>query len=226
MHCVRVPLFQLAAAFLTFLSHPIPCLSLLSATATIMEDFSSDNELPSSFSPRPSPKRHQQCGEMAQRFTGYGAPVGDLPRFDVVWRELSAAGRWSSLACTQSLRSSFSVSDEHHSDNERSSGSSDSSPPGGAWREAATWFNGDQQHLWSGEEAAAMALGCGDDPPPSVSTAEDSGGFSSARLQRSSSAELSLPCSIPVPATTTGVTSICLLGKQGAAVDGGDGGFA
>nr|GMD68390.1 hypothetical protein Iba_chr12dCG8700 [Ipomoea batatas] len=186
--------------------------------------------------PKPLSSRRQQpvdgtcnsygSGEMAQRFTGDGAPVGDLPRFDVVRRELSAAGRWSSPACTQSLRSSFSVSDEHHSDNERSSGSSDSSPPGGAWREAATWFNGDQQHLWSGEEAAAMALGYGDDPPFSVSTAENSGGFSSARLQRSSSAELSLPCNIPVPATTTGVTSICLLGKQGAAVDSGDGGFA
>nr|GMC73969.1 hypothetical protein Iba_chr03cCG5800 [Ipomoea batatas] len=34
------------------------------------------------------------------------------------------------------------------------------------------------------------------------------GGLSSARLQRSSSAALSLPCSISVPAATTGVTSI------------------
>nr|GLL19737.1 hypothetical protein Itr_chr02CG12470 [Ipomoea trifida] len=58
--------------------------------------------------PKPLSSRRQQpvdgtcnsygSGEMAQRFTGDGAPVGDLPRFDVVRRELSAARRWSSPA--------------------------------------------------------------------------------------------------------------------------------
>nr|GMD12723.1 hypothetical protein Iba_scaffold1038324CG0010 [Ipomoea batatas] len=152
--CVLTPLQQPSSPFSAI---QYPCLSLHSAKATIMEDYSGDNELPSSFPPRPSPRATSTmvnidgsphlpspsssplqllrtnlpnsepvardgkpkpssplvddspwtepatatvAVELAQRFTGDGAPGDDLPCFDEVRREREWQQRWKSLAPT------------------------------------------------------------------------------------------------------------------------------